>query len=93
MKRLLASSLVLCLAATTGLASAQTYQFRAPTYGQDGSTRYDYARVLRVDPVFDSRYGSRLLALPVRSAATSVRPMSAAMVTTAGTTMATTTHQ
>ncbi len=30
----------------------------APDDGQDGSTRYDYARVLRVDPVFDSGYGS-----------------------------------
>ncbi|HEV8695502.1 MAG TPA: glycine zipper 2TM domain-containing protein [Lysobacter sp.] len=57
MKRLLASSLTLCLAVTTGLASAQTYR-SGSYYGQDGSTRYDYARVLRVDPVFDSRYGS-----------------------------------
>lgn len=57
MKRLLASSLVLFLAATGGLASAQTYG-SASYHGQDGSTRYDYARVLRVDPVFDSRYGS-----------------------------------
>jgi hypothetical protein len=56
MKRLLASSLSLCLA-TSGLASAQTD--RSDSYsGQDGSTHYDYARVLRVDPVFDSRYGS-----------------------------------
>ena len=58
MKRLLASSLVLVLAATGGLASAQTYG-SASYHGQDGSTRYDYARVLRVDPVFDSRYGSK----------------------------------
>ena len=56
MKRLLASSLALCLAATTGLASAQTYR-ATPYYGNDGGIRYDYARVLRVDPVFD-RYGS-----------------------------------
>ena len=57
MKRLLASSLVLCLAAISGLAAAQTYPSGSPD-GQDGSTRYDYARVLRVDPVFDSGYGS-----------------------------------
>jgi hypothetical protein len=56
MKRLLASSLSLCLA-TSGLASAQTY--RSDSYSvEDGSTHYDYARVLRVDSVFDSRYGS-----------------------------------
>lgn len=62
MKRLLASTLALCLAATTGIASAQTYRtapaYRSPAYGQDANTRYDYARVIRVDPVFDSRYGS-----------------------------------
>ena len=57
MKRLLASSLVLCLAATTGLASAQTYR-SGNYYGQENTTRYDYARVIRVDPVFDSHYGS-----------------------------------
>lgn len=58
MKRLFASSLALCLVATTGLASAQTYR-AAPSYqGQGAGVRYDYARVIRVDPVFDSRYGS-----------------------------------
>ncbi|HJW46327.1 MAG TPA: glycine zipper 2TM domain-containing protein [Lysobacter sp.] len=57
MKRLLASSLVLCLAATSGLAAAETYRSDSDD-GQDGNTRYDYARVLRVDPVFDSRNGS-----------------------------------
>lgn len=62
MKRLFVSTLALCLAATTGLASAQTYRSApyspAPRYGQDATVRYDYARVIRVDPVFDSRYGS-----------------------------------
>jgi hypothetical protein len=57
MKRLFASTLALCMAATTGLASAQTYS-SAPNYGQGAGVRYDYARVIRVDPVFDSRYGS-----------------------------------
>jgi uncharacterized protein YcfJ len=56
MKRLFVSTMALCLAATTGLASAQTYR-GTPSYGQDANTRYDYARVVRVDPVFD-RYGS-----------------------------------
>jgi uncharacterized protein YcfJ len=62
MKRLTVSTLALCLAATTGLASAQTYRSTpyssAPTYVQDANVRYDYARVIRVDPVLDSRYGS-----------------------------------
>lgn len=71
MKRLFVSTLALCLAATTGLASAQTYRaapgygqpygqqgYGQPAYGQDANVRYDYARVIRVDPVFDSRYGS-----------------------------------
>ena len=59
MKRALASTLALCLAATTGLASAQTYRTTpaTPYYGQDANVRYDYARVIRVDPVFE-RYGS-----------------------------------
>ena len=56
MKRLLASTLAVCLATATGLAVAQTYP-SAPYYSQDGSSRYDYARVLRVDPVFDARHG------------------------------------
>lgn len=57
MKRLLATSLALCLAATTGLVSAQTYNGSGNDYQQPG-VRYDYARVLRVDPVFDSTYAS-----------------------------------
>jgi uncharacterized protein YcfJ len=60
MKRLFVSALALGLAATTGLASAQTYRSASstPYYGQGTGVRYDYARVIRVDPVFDSRYGS-----------------------------------
>jgi uncharacterized protein YcfJ len=64
MKRLFASTLALalCLAATTGVATAQTYRtapsYGSPAYRQDANSRYDYARVIRVDPVFDSRYGS-----------------------------------
>ena len=61
MKRLFASTLALCLAATTGVATAQTYRaapYGSPAYGQDANTRYDHASVIRVDPVFDSRYGS-----------------------------------
>jgi uncharacterized protein YcfJ len=57
MKRLLATSLVVCLATATGLASAQTYNGSGNDYPQSG-VRYDYARVLRVDPVFDSTYAS-----------------------------------
>lgn len=56
MKRLFVSTLALCLAATTGLASAQTYS--AAPYNAPANVRYDYARVLRVDPVFDSGNGS-----------------------------------
>lgn len=57
MKRAFVSILALCLAAASGLASAQTYR-STPYYGQDANVRYDYARVIRVDPVFDSRHGS-----------------------------------
>ncbi|GAB3103724.1 glycine zipper 2TM domain-containing protein [Lysobacter terrae] len=65
MKRLFVSTLALGLAATTGLASAQSYRsspyvdgYNRSGYEQDANVRYDYARVVRVDPVFDSRYGS-----------------------------------
>jgi uncharacterized protein YcfJ len=57
MKRLFVSTLALCLAATTGLAAAQTYS-AAPYNAPPANVRYDYARVLRVDPVFDSGNGS-----------------------------------
>ncbi|HEY0662560.1 MAG TPA: hypothetical protein VGD21_14715 [Lysobacter sp.] len=69
MKRLLVSTLALCLVAATGVASAQTYnrsyygqpsynQAYPDRYGNSSGSQYDYARVIRVDPVFDSRYGS-----------------------------------
>ena len=60
MKRLFASALAMGLVATTGLASAQTYRSASstPYYGQGSNVHYDYARVIRVDPVFDPRYGS-----------------------------------
>lgn len=66
MKRLTASILTLGLAAAVGTASAQT-GYRSgygthdqPTvdrYGQSYGAQYDYARVIRVDPVFDQRSG------------------------------------
>lgn len=74
MKRPLVSTLALCLVAATGVASAQTYsrsyngqpvysqsgynQAYPDRYGNNNGSQYDYARVIRVDPVFDSRYGS-----------------------------------
>jgi len=68
MKRPFVSVLTLCLVAATGVASAQTYdrtyygqsnygQAYPDRYGNSGGGHYDYARVLRVDPVFDSRSG------------------------------------
>ncbi len=57
MKRLFATTLAFSLAAATGMASAQSYP-SAPRYGQESNVRYDQARVIRVDPVFDARYGS-----------------------------------
>jgi len=62
MKRLMASTLAVALAATTASAGAQTYgrtylQPSPDQYGQSSGAQYDYARVLRVDPVFDSRSG------------------------------------
>lgn len=69
MKRLSATVLALSLAAA-GAASAQDYYGYDPYGRDDGSTRvypdrdgrhsgaiYDYARVVRVDPVIDSRHG------------------------------------
>jgi uncharacterized protein YcfJ len=59
MKRLAASMLALALTTTAATASAQVSSY--PSYsGGDGY--YDYARVLRVDPVYDSRYGGRYAA-------------------------------
>ncbi|MFC3550159.1 glycine zipper 2TM domain-containing protein [Lysobacter cavernae] len=65
MNRLLVTTLALALSATAGAASAQsTYgssgrydQSYPDRYGQSSGGQYDYARVLRVDPVFDS-YGA-----------------------------------
>ena len=61
MKRLLATTLALSLAAAAGTATAQTYRYGGQPYpdrsGQSYGAQYDYARVLRVDPVFDGRYG------------------------------------
>jgi uncharacterized protein YcfJ len=66
MKRFTATLLALGLAAAVGTASAQTYgtpygqpDYRSsPGIGQNGGAYYDYARVLRVDPVINSGYGS-----------------------------------
>ena len=59
MKHLFASTLAIALAATAGTAAAQVSS--APSYATQGG-HYDYARVLRVDPVYDSRYGGRYAA-------------------------------
>lgn len=62
MNRLLASTLAMALAASATSAAAQTPRgaFLQPSvdpYGRASGAQYDYARVLRVDPVFDSRAG------------------------------------
>lgn len=65
MNRLLVTTLALALSVTAGAASAQsTYgssgrydQAYPDRYGHSSGGQYDYARVLRVDPVFDS-YGT-----------------------------------
>lgn len=62
MNRLMASTLALAMAASATTASAQTYgaahlQPSADPYERSAGGQYDYARVLRVDPVFDSRSG------------------------------------
>jgi uncharacterized protein YcfJ len=67
MKRLSATLLALGLVAAVGSASAQNYggyqtggyQNAVPDrYGNTNNAIYDYARVLRVDPVIDSRRGN-----------------------------------
>ncbi len=73
MNRLIVSTLALGLAAATGVASAQSYNqpygtgygqqgyYGQPSpdrYGQTRGAQYDYARVIRVDPVFGSGYAS-----------------------------------
>lgn len=59
MKHLSASVLAIALTATAATASAQVSSY--PSYSTQGG-HYDYARVLRVDPVYDSRYGGRYAA-------------------------------
>jgi uncharacterized protein YcfJ len=71
MKRLSATLIALGLATAFGTASAQTYGGYSngnypngnystvpDRYGNSTSAIYDYARVIRVDPVIDSRYGN-----------------------------------
>ena len=69
MKFLTATALALALATTSGVAGAQTYydagrgydrygEAYPDRYGQTAGAVYDYARVLRVDPVIASGYGN-----------------------------------
>ena len=86
MKRLSASLLVAGLAfAGTAAAQSSGYyagqQDRYYSSSQDGI--YDYARVLRVDPVIGSDYGNRGTA--VRSGVTTARPMTSMLATIATT--------
>lgn len=74
MNRRFVSNLALGLAAATGVASAQPYgqpygsgygqqgyygQPSPDRYGQSRGSQYDYARVIRVDPILGSGYGSQ----------------------------------
>lgn len=65
MKRLSVTALSLVLAAATGVASAQSYPQNGygsaypDSYPSNSGSQYDYARVLRVDPVFDSYANSQ----------------------------------
>lgn len=54
MKPVLASVLAVAITATAGTASAQQYGAYPSTYGAQGDY-YDYARVVRVTPVYDDR--------------------------------------
>lgn len=59
MNRLLSSSLALALAVSVGTASAQAFDAGRDVHRGDPSastSQVDYARVIRVDPVFDSGY-------------------------------------
>ena len=65
MKRLSASLLAIGLVATSGLAAAQSYgRYDDPAYRNPNDVRpvnggyYDYARVVRVDPVMGNGYGN-----------------------------------
>lgn len=59
MKRMSASFLAASLAVAAAPASAQAVQFQPYPDSQNYSSepQYDYARVVRVDPVFDRGYG------------------------------------
>jgi hypothetical protein len=59
MKRMTASILAASLAVTAAPASAQVTQFQPypDSRGYSSAPQYDYARVVRVDPVFGSSYG------------------------------------
>lgn len=61
MKHFTAAALALALTAAAGTASAQQYStYPSDGYANNGSTQgsfYDYARVIRTTPVYDSRYG------------------------------------
>lgn len=58
MKRLLVSFLAMGLVAATAPAGAQSYGNTVYSNGATaGASQYDYARVIRVDPVYDSNYG------------------------------------
>ncbi len=68
MKRIAASILALGLAAAVGSASAQSSGYYAPEYrpqptvdrhGNAYGVQYDYARVVRVDPVIEYGYSGR----------------------------------
>ena len=59
MKHLSAGVLALALTAASATASAQVSSY--PGGSQQGGF-YDYARVIRVDPVYDNRYGGRYAA-------------------------------
>lgn len=59
MKRLSASVLAIAMTATVATASAQQSSY--PSYSTQAG-HYDYARVLRVEPVYDSRYNGRYAA-------------------------------
>jgi hypothetical protein len=61
MKHLSASVLALAMTATAATASAQVSSRPPSGYAQQDAY-YDYARVLRVQPVYDSSYGGRYAA-------------------------------
>lgn len=64
MNRIATTVLALGLATATGAVSAQSgYDYpgqpQVDRYGESHGAPYDYAEVVRVDPVFDQGYGSR----------------------------------